>query len=81
MFTDKEFDDKKKQRQFAMASVFNGFTLHCCVAFKKACLIKKRCILSLLLLLFVYVYKQSYLFLGEGLYQKILVFNQGILRQ
>ena len=41
MFIDKEFDDKKKQRQFAMASVFNGFTLHCCVAFKKACLIKK----------------------------------------
>ena len=76
MFIDKEFDDKKKQRQFAMASHWNG-----CVAFKKACLIKKRSMLSLLPLLFVYVYKQSYLFLGEGLCQKILVFHQGILRQ
>ena len=61
-------DDKNKWCHFAMASLYKDTAWHCsaCVNFKK-----QWCMLPCLLLLLVYVCKNSYLFLNDGLYRKI----------
>lgn len=84
-------EGKKKQSQlkwlqFAMSSLCQGMASHYndCVAFKKfVCkyFINKDVYFRFLPLLFIYIYKQSCLFLDNGLYRKTLVCLKGLLSQ
>ena len=75
-------EDKKKWRHFAMASLYQDMASQCngCVTVCKS-FINKDVYFRFLPLLFIYIYKQSCLFLDNGLYRKTLVCLKGLLSQ